>query len=143
MSRAANVVAALSLVAPACGWVESGGRERIDARYRADEVLLSDPMANFFGVESKGSDQIRGNGALVLARDHLWFSLLTPKTELTIPLTEILEVSLVDSHLDKSVGRPLLHVRYRSDGGEDAAAWLVAEPERWRKALQAGAGGGA
>jgi len=133
----AAVLAAAAPVAAACGWIESEGRERIESRYRPGEALLSEPAANCFGRESKGSAQIRGNGPLVLTAEHLWFSLLVPADELTVPLIDVLDVDIVDAHLGKSVGRPLLRVRFRGSNGDDAAAWLVADPERWRREITA------
>ncbi|HRI10873.1 MAG TPA: hypothetical protein PKW35_23805 [Nannocystaceae bacterium] len=140
ITRPAALALLLALTAPACGWIESEGNERLDARYQAGEVILSEPAANFFGLESKGSGQVRGNGALALTADHLWFSLLTPKTEITIPLQDVLEVSLVKGHLGKTMASPLVHVRFRTADGEDAAAWLVHDPERWRQEIAARAG---
>ncbi len=132
-----TALVATAPVAAACGWIESEGRGRIESRYRPDEVLLSEPAANCFGREAQGSAQVRGNGALVLTAEHLWFSLLVPANELTVPLAEVLDVQLVDGHLGKSVGLPLLRVRFRGVSGEDAAAWLVADPERWRREIAA------
>lgn len=140
ITRPAALALLLTLPAPACGWIEGEGRERLEARYQAGEVILSDPAANFFGLESKGSAQVRGNGALALTADHLWFSLLTPQTEITIPLADVLEVSLVEGHLGKTMASPLVHVRFRAADGEDAAAWLVRDPERWQREIAARAG---
>lgn len=142
----AALLSTLAGLAPAgCGSIEEAGRAKIAARFGDGEALLSDPSANFYGLISRGHGQVRGNGALVLTADALWFSQITPATELAIPRADVLEVSLVGSHLGKaSAGHQLLHVRFRSGDGEDAAAWLVAEPERWRRALtesSAGPGG--
>lgn len=134
---ALTIAATAGLVAlPACGAIEEAGRAKIAGRFAEGEAILSDPVANFYGLTSRGHGQIRGNGALVLTADQIWFSQLSPATELTIPRADVLEVSLVKSHLGKATaGHSLLHVRFRSGDGEDSAAWLVAEPERWLRAL--------
>ncbi len=92
------------------------------------------------GLESRGGGQSRGNGALVLTADELWFSLLVPTHALTIRLADVTDVALVDGHLGKSVGRPLVRVRFHGEAGEDAVAWLVADPERWQHEIAARSG---
>jgi hypothetical protein len=104
-------------------------------RFPGEAIVLSDPDANFFGFESRGASQVRGNGALVLVESALWFQQVAPDTESTIALADVRAVDLVDGHLGKSVGRKLLHVRFRAGAGEDAAAWYVDDPEAWRAAI--------
>ena len=58
-------------------------------------------------------------------------------SELRIPLANVLEVKTVKSHLGKTVGRPLLHVRYREGDGEDSAAWFVPDVEEWKRGIAA------
>jgi len=138
---AAHPLALALFTAPAaCGWIESEGRMRIESRFQPGEVIVSEPAANYFGLESRGGGQSRGNGALVLTADQLWFHLLVPTQELTIRLADVTDVALVDGHLGKSVGRALLRVRFRGEAGEDAAAWLVADPERWQREIAARSG---
>lgn len=136
--RALAPLLCATLAASAChGYITAEGQERLDRRYPADQVLLADTGANFFGVESRGSGQIRGNGVLALTASELWFSLLAPETELTIPLAAITAVELVPSHLGKAVaGRRLVLVRYTDRGAADAAAWLVADPDAWLRAIE-------
>ena len=69
----------------------------------AAQILLQDSGANFFGLESLGGMQLRGNGGLVLTSGCLYFCMLLPRRELKISLEEIEETSLVRSHCGKSV----------------------------------------
>jgi hypothetical protein len=108
----------------------------VERRFAGREVLLQALNANFFGQQSRGVGQIRGNGALVLTADELWFLLGIPRREISIPLRDITSVSLVNSHLGKSVFRPLLHVEYLAAGTADAIAWAVDDPERWKATIE-------
>lgn len=111
-------------------------REVVDTRFRGQEILLQTLGANFFGRKSKGVRQIRGNGALVLTKDELWFLRACPVKEFIIPVKDINSISLTRSHLGKAVGRNLLLVEYSSPEGDDAIAWAVREPEKWKEAIE-------
>jgi len=111
------------------------GQTRIEHRYTAGQVLLADPAANFFGVESRGTGQVRGNGALALTASELWFGQMVPESELSIAVHDIQAVDLVSSHLGKSSGRQLVRVRY-GPGDGDTAAWAVADPNAWVRAIE-------
>ncbi len=98
--------------------------------------LQVDSWANLFGVTSRGHGQLRGNGALVLTADSLWFGMLLPARELTIPLSRVIAVREAGSHLGKSVlGHRLLRVEFDGADGPDAAAWAVRDPEGWVAAV--------
>lgn len=103
----------------------------INTRFAGQTILCQALGANFFGQASRGMAQIRGNGALVLTRRELYFRMLLPKREWTIPLETIRDVSLVKSHLGKTVFMDLVKVDYLSDQGDDAAAWAVRDPDHW------------
>jgi len=133
-------LAILKLVMIAAGRIERridrAVTGRLSAIYAPGEMLRSETMANFFGEQSRGPAQMRGNGGLVLLEDRLVFHMLVPDRTITIPLEDVREVSIVRSHLGKAVRRDLLHVRYSVPGGTDAIAWFVREPEAWRRALE-------
>ena len=100
------------------------------SRTAPGDVLCIDKSASWFGRQSQGMAQIRGNGVLVLTRDTLWFRRLAPELEITIPLESIREVSTPRSFLGKSIFRQLLRVDFvTSQGHSDAAAWYVRELE--------------
>jgi len=109
---------------------------RVSERFAKEDILLQSLDANFFGFKSKGKKQIRGNGALVLTREELWFSRVLPQMEISIPIRNIRTVKLVRSHLGKTVFRPLLLVEFFHRGREDAIAWLVKNPEEWQKKIE-------
>lgn len=117
--------------------VDRAAAARVAERHAPEEMLLHETMANFFGEESRGPAQMRGNGGLVLTRHALVFHMLVPDRTITIPLQDIREVSLVRSHLGKRVGRDLVHVRYAVPDGTDAIAWFVRDPATWRRELEA------
>lgn len=95
-------------------------------------ILMQDHRANFFGIESKGVLQVRGNGALVLTETALEFFMLVPSTRITVPLEEVTRVGLVKSHLGKTIFRDLLKVWFRRGDELDSIVWYVPAPQAWR-----------
>ena len=72
---------------------------RISTQYRLDEVLMQDLKANYFGRESIGVGQLRGNGGLVLTAKQLHFFMFLPTSDIRIPLTTITKLAITKSHL--------------------------------------------
>jgi hypothetical protein len=107
--------------------------QQLDAALAGEPVLLRDSMANFFGLASLGSVQLRGNGSLALTRDKLGFMrAMSKQPPLMIPRSAIQKVETTRSHLGKTVGRPLLTVHFVNAAGEvDVVAWSVRDVERW------------
>jgi hypothetical protein len=120
----------------ALGELEKRLKPVIQARFAGREVLRAAYEANFFGLQSRGLAQVRGNGALVLLRDKLYFLQAVTKREITMPLADIEAVSLVKSHLGKRIGRPLLRVDFRAAAAADAVAWYVYDAAAWKSAIE-------
>ncbi|MEZ4452124.1 MAG: hypothetical protein R3B09_21850 [Nannocystaceae bacterium] len=136
----AGVVALLVALALFFRWLKrqmrATGEARIQARF-PDGTLRSSPTALFFGLESRGVAQIRGNGALALAADQVWSSAFATQDTIEIPLASIVEVDTCASHLGKRIGgHRLVRIRFRRGDATDAAAWLVDDPEAWRAAIE-------
>ncbi|MGD8412685.1 MAG: hypothetical protein PVF33_00545 [Candidatus Latescibacterota bacterium] len=106
-------------------------REEIGRKFAGKQIVRESIGANFFGRSSKGIGQIRGNGALVLTPQELYFIMFAPRKELIIPLDDVTSVSTPRSHLGKTIGSKLLKVDFRTPAGEDAAAWAVRDVEDW------------
>jgi hypothetical protein len=117
-------------------WVKRRSRLAIQVRYTSNEIIIQSLAANFFGQTSKGKWQVRGNGALVLTEDELWFRMAIPRKELVIPLKQITNISIAKSHLGKSKLRPLLLVEFDLELGSDSAAWLVEDLDEWVQAIR-------
>ncbi len=101
-------------------------------RLEPEGVVRTSRRSNFFGIASRGMAQTRGNGVLVLTRKALHFEMLLPKETITVPVEHILEVKTPRSFLGKSVGRKLLQVKFRAEGGRiDEAAWWVDDLDNW------------
>jgi hypothetical protein len=99
-------------------------------------ILLKLRGANFFGQESKGLKQLRGNGNLMLTNHELYFKQWLKKKEILIPISNIQTVETVTSHLHKSVGRPLLKVTFLNELGKmDSMAWWVRDVNKWITAI--------
>jgi len=105
--------------------VQKNLEELIQERFVKQEMLLSTTRANCFGVKSKGGKQIRGNGALVLTKEILYFVRAVPRKEYIIPIRIISEVTMPKSFNGKSIFSPLLCIRYSLDNKEDEIAWAV------------------
>jgi len=110
-------------------------RGRVLARFAREEIVLAEG-ANFFGRRSAGLAQLRGNGALVLTRDLLWFAQAVPAQDLEIPVASIRSVTTPRSFLGKTIFRPLVAVRFDGPAGEDEIGWAVRDVEKWRQALE-------
>jgi hypothetical protein len=113
-------------------------KEEIMKKFEGQKVLGAFGSANFFGQESKGVRQVRGNGVLVLTEETLYFEMwVKPKTIIEIPIKSIKKIDIVKSHLHKSKFRPLLKVIFTNGIGEhDSIAWMVNNLEEWRNALE-------
>jgi hypothetical protein len=128
----------LFLVIHTVGGIFRKNLERVvSERFNPTEVLRKDLWANYFGRKSKGTMQIRGNGALVLTNAQLWFLKAVPRTEIDIPLNQIIRVSTTQSHLGKTIFRPLLFVEFETADGPDSIAWALRKPDAWVRAIEA------
>lgn len=132
----AGLAVLLLLIGLIAGMVRRRLAAELTRRLPGRRILLQAPGASFFGLEARGVAQIRGNGALVLTPDELFFLMAVPRREIRIPLTRIAGVSLVRSHLGKTVFRNLLRVDFHGEEGNDAAAWAVRDPDGWRRAIE-------
>jgi hypothetical protein len=108
----------------------------VDRRFAGRQIILMTLNANFFGLAGKGAGQVRGNGALVLTSDELWFCLAAPTREISIPLDKILKVQTSRSHLGKTIFRPLLLVTFDNQDQADQIAWYVKDHKKWLAAIE-------
>jgi hypothetical protein len=108
----------------------------IEHRFAGRRIILMALNANFFGKKSKGVGQIRGNGALVLTDDQLWFCLAAPTREIAIPINQIQSVETKRSHLGRTIFRPLLAVMFNYQGQNEQIAWYVSDPGKWKSAIE-------
>jgi hypothetical protein len=94
--------------------------------------------ANFYGQESRGVGQWRGNGTLVLTDDELYFRQWVSQAEYRIPLRAIQPLETPRSHLGKTNFRPLLKVNYINPQGErDSIAWSLVDVEGVKREIEA------
>lgn len=88
--------------------------------------------ASFFGQESRGVTQMRGNGTLILTDSELIFEMWVLNREFRIPLRSIQSLENPTSFLGKSRFTPLLKVVYINEQGEtDSMAWQVPDLSGW------------
>jgi hypothetical protein len=92
--------------------------------------------ANFFGLQSLGMGQVRGNGCLALGANKLAFVMWLPRRLVEIERSSIKSVSTSKTHLGRTRGVPLLVIDFVSaDGNDDKAAWLVGDLQGWLEKL--------
>lgn len=110
--------------------------EKLRSRLGEDRIVAIDDSANFFGVESRGAAQWRGNGCLVVTLEEVVFLMWLPRRELHVPRARITSVERAKAHLGKTIGRDLLKLRFVDEAGHpDSAAWLVRDLPAWEEAL--------
>ncbi len=105
-------------------------------KFDKNDILGATTDANFFGEQSKGAKQLRGNGALILTKDQLYFARAVPFKEYTIPLKSVSKVSLPNSFNGRSILSTLLCIQYKTGSESDAIAWAVKDPGSWKKAIE-------
>lgn len=108
----------------------------IQDNFDKKDLLGVTTRANFFGFNSLGGKQIRGNGALVLTEDKLHFFRGSPFKEFVFPINSIKNITLPKSFNGKSVFAQLLCLEYEIDGKIDSVAWALREPQRWKDGIE-------
>lgn len=98
--------------------------------YPRSSYRLVDYMSNFYGLQSLGLKQIRGNGVLMVTDDAVVFEMYLPKKQLIIPVSDILSVEKTQEHLGK-LGWSLLCVRYQDGNQHETTAWRVKNVDAW------------
>lgn len=111
-------------------------RKEAGARERYPNARHIDRTASFFGQESRGAAQMRGNGILILTDTDLIFEMLVTNRVFRIPLRSIQGIENPSSFLGKSRFTPLLKVVYtHDDGATDAMAWQVVDLGGWMRLI--------
>jgi hypothetical protein len=95
-------------------------------RYKGRNILALKYGANFFGQESLGYTQVRGNCSLIIMGDEIVSEMWLPKRILRIPAASVISFETPKSYLGKSRGVRLLKVVFTNENGlKDSAAWRV------------------
>lgn len=111
-------------------------KKEASARERYSNARQIDRAASFFGQESRGVTQIRGNGTLILTDSDLIFEMWVPNRQFRIPLRSIQSIENPTSFLSKSRFTPLLKVVYINDQGvTDSMAWQVPDLAGWMRLI--------
>lgn len=100
--------------------------QKVEKDLAGKEIKYAEDRANFFGQESLGITQVRGNGILRITEDEIYFCMLMPSRVFRFPIKSIMAVETPKSFLGKTKFVPLLKVAFTNEQGEnDSAAWLV------------------
>jgi hypothetical protein len=63
--------------------------------------------------------------------------MLFPKHEVIVPVQAVTGCEIVSWHIGKSKNRPLLKVLFRDEKGEDdSIAWLIGDPQQWKREIE-------
>jgi MFS superfamily sulfate permease-like transporter len=115
---------------------QTARQKEASARERYPQARRIDRTASFFGQQSRGATQLRGNGTLILTDTDLVFDQWVTNREFRIPLQSIQAVENPISFLGKSRFAPLLKVVYTNEqGATDAMAWQVSDLSAWMQLL--------
>ncbi len=107
--------------------------ERAQKELPLDKIVWQTKASNFVGQQSQGPAAVHGNAFLAVTRDEIYSLMWIPRRELRIPLRNVTGVELVRSFMGRSRGQRMVKVTFRSEaGGQDSAAWAVADPEALR-----------
>jgi len=113
-------------------------REQILEKFNEADIIQVSEKANFFGLESKGSKQVRGNGVLVLTKNELFFQMWLPKRIIKIPMGSIKDISTPTHHLRKTKHIKLLKVEFiNQNGNMDSSTWWVKDLKEWTAKITA------
>jgi hypothetical protein len=105
-------------------------------RYSGARLIVN---ASFFGQQSLGVTQGRGNGTLIVTDSELVFDRWLPRKEFKVALKSIEAIETPNSFLGKSRFTPLLKVVFRTEGGQpDAMAWQVPDLEEAKRVVESG-----
>jgi hypothetical protein len=133
----ASVIAGLIVIV---WWIKRLRKEAIAAvrRSTGKEKVYQVEDCNFFGRQSSGYKQVRGNGVLALTDKGIHFRMLIPRKEMFVPLDSIKDISQPRSFLGKTKLKYLLRVDFvNEEGRDDAGAWLVPSLQWWSEAIAA------
>ena len=115
----------------------AAARER-EARERFPNARMLLPNVNFFGQQSLGVMQGRGNGTMVLTDSELHYERWLPRKAFRVTLAAIDSIETPTSFLGKTMFRPLLKVNFKNDAGQpDAMAWLVPDLDGTKRTIEA------
>ncbi|MCE5291099.1 MAG: hypothetical protein LLG14_17945 [Nocardiaceae bacterium] len=110
-------------------------RYKLNALFREEDMLRHDVIAHCYGFESGNGEQYRGNGALVLTTDKIWYSKMATDEMLEIPMSSIRDVQIeMDFRGELGEGR-LLIVTFERNGQNDRVAFFTEAPYEWRIAI--------
>lgn len=135
ISVVGGVVLLMLLLKSVSASVRGSLDQLVQEKFAGQDILAATTGANCFGVKSKGARQIRGNGALVLTKDVLYFVRALPRKEYVIPVETISDITTPKWFLGKSVFSRLLCVHFAADHGEDEIAWAVGDLAAWVDAI--------
>ncbi len=100
--------------------------KRVEEDLFGKDIKYGEERANFFGQESLGMTQVRGNGIFRITEDEIYFCMLMPSRVFRFSIKDIKSVETVKIFLGKTKFVPLLKVTFTNEQGEaDSVAFLL------------------
>lgn len=110
--------------------------EVFQKRFAGRKVKLLEKHAIFVAQESDGYSHFRGQGYLALSDDELYFKRVLGNKTIFLPITVILEAGETNRLGGQSLGRRMLHIRFKNPSGQnDSVALQVKELQQWQDAI--------
>ena len=112
-------------------------RQKMEQLEMQTRVVLKDEWVNCFGFCRGWRCSSKGNGALALTKEGLFF-IPVIGDETLVPFEGISEIGTPNSHGGKTNFRKLLSVTFTDDDGKEIkAAWLLKDIDKWQAAIRA------
>ena len=111
--------------------------ERVNAHFHESEIIAKEIFwANLQYQRSRGFFQLRGNGALVLTANVLWFTYLYPNRQIEMQFRHIRAVKA--GVLRRQRPSPALIVDFvdAASGIEDQVVFASRDPQRWKTIIE-------
>ena len=108
---------------------------RVNEKFPEGQIIAKEIFwANLQYQRSTGCCQVKGNGALVLTSDVLWFNMLCLNKQIEMPLRNIRAVQVAFSRYRYQ----LLIVDYvdANSGMEDEVMFELREPHFWKRKIE-------
>lgn len=114
-----------------------GRRSREAAQQQYPNARLIDAAVSFWGQQSRGVGQVRGNGTLIVTNDAVIFQMWGPIQEYRIPMNAIQSIENPRAFLGKTQGVLLLKINFLNDSGQpDAMAWRLRDLSRVQQVIE-------
>jgi hypothetical protein len=110
---------------------------RITQKFKQEDIYMMSFGVNYFGLESDPGKVINSSGAMVLAKEGLYYRARYSSRELFIPGGTITNIEVDNTHKGKDLHQYALAIVFINNNGKvDRAAFRVPHPNKWTTAIK-------